>query len=300
MRRKSLLLVTVFLISCLLAACNIETVREHEKLGLEEQSVQHEQEETSNKITRPKNLEIAQGEKELSKSDLIEGEVAETPLPEKSLEKKETKTEEKTKSTTTKQKVEESNTKKIETKQAEKPDSTKENSKTAAQTEKPSTNQVPKQPKPTPNEDNNSSPKSYVTIGIYVKTLLNNWDSLDAPLQSEKYVPSSGVILKATKYELLSEKETVWDVLLRATKEHRIQLEYQGANENIYNSVYVEGINHLYEFSAGELSGWMYSVNGVFPNYGCSQYVLKDGDVIEWHYTVDLGRDLGHSWNGSK
>lgn len=66
----------------------------------------------------------------------------------------------------------------------------------------------------------------------------------------------------------------------------------------MYNSVYVEGINHLYEFSAGELSGWMYKVNGVYPNYGCSQYVLKDGDVIEWNYTVDLGRDLGHYWDG--
>jgi len=37
----------------------------------------------------------------------------------------------------------------------------------------------------------------------------------------------------------------------------------------------------------------MYSVNGVFPSYGCSQYVLQAGDVIQWHYTCDLGADLG-------
>ena len=60
-----------------------------------------------------------------------------------------------------------------------------------------------------------------------------------------------------------------------------------------YGSVYVQGINHLYEFSCGELSGWMYKVNGVFPNYGCSKYVLKNGDKIEWVYTCDLGRDVG-------
>lgn len=141
--------------------------------------------------------------------------------------------------------------------------------------------------------------KRVVTIAIQAKTLLTNGDLLDGSLQSEAYVPKDGVILKPTQYELLSEKETVWDVLQRATREHKIQLEYQGANENMYNSVYIEGINHLYEFSAGPLSGWMYAVNGVYPNYGCSQYVLQDGDAIVWNYTVDLGRDLGQSASGS-
>lgn len=141
--------------------------------------------------------------------------------------------------------------------------------------------------------------KRYVTIGIYVKTLLTNKDLLDPSLQTEKYVPSNGIVLKATTYELLNDDDTVWDILVRATKEHKIHLEYQGANDNAYQSVYIEGINHLYEFSAGELSGWMYSVNGTFPKNGSSQYTLKDGDTIEWHYTVDLGRDLGQQVTGS-
>ena len=50
----------------------------------------------------------------------------------------------------------------------------------------------------------------------------------------------------------------------------------------MYNSAYIEGINNLYEFDCGELSGWMYKVNGWFPNYGCSRYQLKEGDTIEW------------------
>ena len=37
----------------------------------------------------------------------------------------------------------------------------------------------------------------------------------------------------------------------------------------------------------------MYTVNGWFPNYGCSKYVLQDKDVIQWIYTCDLGRDIG-------
>ncbi len=47
-----------------------------------------------------------------------------------------------------------------------------------------------------------------------------------------------------------------------------IQLEYSWTP--IYDSSYIEGINHLYEFDCGKESGWMYKVNGWFPNYGCS------------------------------
>ena len=37
-------------------------------------------------------------------------------------------------------------------------------------------------------------------------------------------------------------------------------------------------------------------MDGEFPNYGCSKYVLQDGQVIEWLYTCDLGNDVGCSW----
>ena len=51
---------------------------------------------------------------------------------------------------------------------------------------------------------------------------------------------------------------------------------------------YIEGINNLYEFDCGEQSGWMYSVNGWFPNYGCSRYQLKDGDVVGGHWNQTI------------
>ena len=41
----------------------------------------------------------------------------------------------------------------------------------------------------------------------------------------------------------------------------------------------------------------MYRVNGEFPNKGCSDYKLSDGDFIEWVYTCDLGRDVGCDFN---
>lgn len=277
--KKTLRLLAITFFAIFLTACNIQTVEQFEKMEEQEQSVDHSP--TDEKVEQ---LEPATDshttEAEQEKDDTT---------PQEKEKPKETTTEE-----TKQQQATEPETKKTTT---EKPEQSvaKQEQKAPEQTTKQTKPQVTEQPKQ-PTEQ--PQKKRSVTIAIRVDTLLKNWDLLDPSLQSEKYVPKNGVILKTTTYELLSEKDTVWDVLQRATKEHKIQIEYQGANENIYNSVYVEGINHLYEFSAGSLSGWMYKVNGVYPNYGCSQYTLKDGDVIEWHYTVDLGRDLGHEWTG--
>ena len=129
------------------------------------------------------------------------------------------------------------------------------------------------------------------TISIECSTILNNWDDLNEA--KADFVPSDGWILYTSEVEY-SPGETVYDVLYRVCKDTSIQMsaKYTPA----YGSYYVEGINQLYEFDCGELSGWMYSVNGWFPNYGCSQYEVSDGDIIEWRYTCDLGRDVGDQY----
>ena len=106
-------------------------------------------------------------------------------------------------------------------------------------------------------------------------------------------VPKSGVILGTTKFKI-KEGDTVLDVLIMAKEQYKFHMSYRG-NEA---SAYIEGINNLYEFDGGRWSGWMYSVNGWYPNYGAGVYVLKGGDVIEWNYTCDLGKDLGQEWLG--
>ncbi len=136
-----------------------------------------------------------------------------------------------------------------------------------------------------------------VFLTIRCDTILDNWQQLDPALRYEKYVPSDGVILKRHEY-VLRDGDTVYDILDRAIRHNKIQMEC--AYSVNYASVYVKGINHLYEFSCGELSGWMYTVNGIFPNYGCSKYVLRDGDEIVWSYTCDLGRDVGCDWGMQK
>lgn len=130
-----------------------------------------------------------------------------------------------------------------------------------------------------------------VYISIEAQAALDNYDLLKEELRDEKYVPKDGVVLEKTEY-VLRPNDTVFDILKRATQHEKIHMEFQGANENAFKSVYIQGINHLYEFSCGHLSGWMYTVNEEFPDYGVSQYELEDGDVIEFRYTCDLGRDL--------
>ena len=49
----------------------------------------------------------------------------------------------------------------------------------------------------------------------------------------------------------------------------------------------------LGEFDYGSGSGWMYSVNGIYKNYGFADYYPQDGDVVRVQFTLLLGEDLG-------
>lgn len=134
-------------------------------------------------------------------------------------------------------------------------------------------------------------PAQTCTIEVRCDTILDNMGDL-APGKSS-CVPGNGVILAASTVRF-AQGDTVLDVLKAASSATGLQLEYSYTPG--YGSYYVEGINNLYEFDCGNESGWMYKVNGWFPNYGCSEYQVRDGDVIVWCYTCKgYGADLGAS-----
>ena len=146
-----------------------------------------------------------------------------------------------------------------------------------------------------PEDQNIDKGKSFTcTFSIECSTILNNLSDLDP--EKLEMVPSDGVILKATTVTFY-EGESVFDVLQRVCQENGIHMEASWTP--IYNSAYVEGIHNLYEFDCGNEYGWMYRVNGWYPNYGCSRYQLAQGDVVEWRYTCKgLGKDVGCDWMG--
>ena len=157
--------------------------------------------------------------------------------------------------------------------------------------DKYNTDPVPEgKPQPVEPEDQEvDKGKTYTcTFSIECSTILNNLDMLDP--DKLEIVPSDGVILKKTKVTFY-EGESVFDVLQRLCKKKGIHMEASWTP--MYNSAYIEGIHNLYEFDCGALSGWMYKVNGWYPNYGASRYQLTDGDEVEWRYTCDLGNDVG-------
>ncbi len=126
------------------------------------------------------------------------------------------------------------------------------------------------------------------TLSVTCDTVLDNLDKLNQ--EKKDIIPEDGIIFKEQEV-VFYEGETVFNVLLREMKKNKIHMEF--TMTPIYNSNYIEGIGNLYELDCGELSGWVYKVNGWSPNYGSSRYKLNDGDNIQWQYTCDLGRDVG-------
>ena len=147
-----------------------------------------------------------------------------------------------------------------------------------------------KTPKPVQPEDVNiNKGKQYTcTMSISCKTILSNMSLFNKDKMG--VLPSDGIIFKE-RTVVFYEGETVFEILVRETKANGIHMEF--VKSPGYNSSYIEGINNIYEFDCGESSGWMYGVNGWFPNYGCSMYQVKQDDKIEWLYTCDLGFDIG-------
>ena len=121
------------------------------------------------------------------------------------------------------------------------------------------------------------------SISIRCDTVLGKSES--------SHIPKDGIILDTTELEI-TENQTVYDLLTDAAKAYNIQVENSGVNGQNSSMAYIRGINYIYEFDFGELSGWMYKVNGQTPSVGCGEYVLSPGDRVEWLYTCDLGKDI--------
>ncbi|MGM9574529.1 MAG: DUF4430 domain-containing protein [Oscillospiraceae bacterium] len=138
-------------------------------------------------------------------------------------------------------------------------------------------------PAPVEPQDTEKGDAAYsCTISISCADVLSNID--DCAPETVAVIPKDGWMLRPVTVTF-TEGESVFDVLQRVCRENNIHMEYSTTAG--YNSAYIEGIGNLYEFDAGELSGWLYSVNGWFPNYGSSRYQLKSGDTICWVYSID-------------
>ena len=130
-------------------------------------------------------------------------------------------------------------------------------------------------------KESTTEPQSLTcTVMVRCDAILANLDKLD----KSKYnlVPDNGIIFSSQTVEFC-EGENAFNVLLREMNKNNIHMEFEYTPD--FNSYYVEGIGNLYEFDCGDMSGWIYKINGKIATVSCSQYMLKPGDVIEWVYT---------------
>ena len=161
----------------------------------------------------------------------------------------------------------------------------------SAAPETPTVPEEPPAPELTPEpEAGEPEPERHVcTIEISCWTVAEDLSKLENEAVLS-YIPADGWILPRTEVEF-TPGETVADILDRTCWEYDIQIEHRSTAA--YGGMYVLGMGFLYAMDAGSESGWMYHVNGQFPNYGCSRFTVQDGDAIAWVYTCDLGRDVG-------
>ncbi len=88
---------------------------------------------------------------------------------------------------------------------------------------------------------------------------------------------NNGYIMGAKKMDV-QEGDTVYKVLQRTG----LDVDASGSRD----SIYVKGINDLYEKDIADTSGWKYRVNGAFPNHSAGVATVKPGDTIEWVYVL--------------
>lgn len=119
-----------------------------------------------------------------------------------------------------------------------------------------------------------------VTISVRCDSIL---DGVDGDETLDDYIPNDGIILPETKISVPA-GASAYDVLVLTSRKYKLYIDTNSAG----SVTYIAGINHIYEGDYGDLSGWMFSVDGKIPSVGCGDYKVSDGEHIEWFYTLDL------------
>lgn len=132
------------------------------------------------------------------------------------------------------------------------------------------------------------------TVSITCSVVLQDGSKLKP--EKSPFVPTGGQIL-APVTVTFTPGEDAYTVLRRACAANSCVdhcaycaqdgIQMEAAFTPGYNTYYVQGIHQIYEKDCGPKSGWLYRVNGVYPNVGSSSYTVRDGDRIEWIYALE-------------
>lgn len=135
---------------------------------------------------------------------------------------------------------------------------------------------------PKPEETPAAEQKRYeCSMLISCKTTLSHLDGMSE--NEKKHIPTDGILFQGSSIEIQT-GDTVYSLVIRLCRERGIHLDVEGTF-----SGYIKGIENVYEKDFGPESGWMYRVNGKYPNVGIKGYKVSEGDNIELLYTCVKG-----------
>lgn len=152
------------------------------------------------------------------------------------------------------------------------------------------------------------------TVTVSVQNYTNDGSSAEGENKAALehfYRPEDQYWFERKNYPL-GENDTMMTVLLRALTEANCTWLGTGGNGDgtydfdiTYLSTITDGDYSLAEFTGGQQSGWMGTLNDWFTNEGFANFSVKngklaDGDIISIKYTsVGLGEDVGGTWSNS-
>ncbi len=152
------------------------------------------------------------------------------------------------------------------------------------------------------------------TVTVSVQNYTNDGSSAEGENKAalEHFYRSEDQYWLERKNYPLGENDTMMTVLLRALTEANCTWLGTGGNGDgtydfdiTYLSTITDGDYSLAEFTGGQQSGWMGTLNDWFTNEGFANFSVKngklaDGDIISIKYTsVGLGEDVGGTWSNS-
>ena len=100
-----------------------------------------------------------------------------------------------------------------------------------------------------------------------------------------------------TSFVFSSDRVAVGEVFSRALE--TAGLSSVGLNQNYISTIVGPEGAELSEFSNGNNSGWMYTINGTHPGLGLNNVYVTDGDEIVWHYVDDYILEVMDNYGGS-
>ena len=122
---------------------------------------------------------------------------------------------------------------------------------------------------------------SQVNVSISIEQIKEDVSVLNEAKQA--ILPQGDYILEPTNVSF-EEGDSAIEVLQEVCKEQKIQLELSDS--------YIQGIGNIYEFDAGDMSGWLFKVNGEMPTLGADAYLVEEDDELNWYYCVDYMKEF--------